>query len=165
MIKKGIFGIFGTNKHLEEEEEMQQQHALSMQREEALEEEGEDKDSIVTNDIVSFASRKLEYLLTEMGESVTVKFKKRDRFKLFLEVVGTEDMGRIIGKEGLTLMSLQVLLKAFVMKEFSTSIQVIIDAGNYRNRRSKKLKERVMKAAKDVIRDNASVELEKNELC
>ena len=163
MTKKGFFNIFRSgNKDLEDEVARQTEHAISMAKKEddqvAL--ESDDANHLVTSEIVTFASQKLEILLRAIEDKAHVKFQKRNQYKLYLSIEGAEDMGRVIGKDGATLRALQVLVAAFVVREFSTHIQLFIDAGGYRSRHSKKLKQRVERLAQDVVREDKTIELE-----
>lgn len=63
-----------------------------------------------------------------------------------------EDFGRIIGKRGAMLQSLQALASAFATKRAGKPISVIIDAGGYVEKRNKKLRRMAEEAIKKVER-------------
>jgi spoIIIJ-associated protein len=61
-----------------------------------------------------------------------------------------EDMGRIIGKEGATLKSLEILVSSILGRQHGERIRVSIDADGYKAKRQKAL-ERLAKEAADEV--------------
>ena len=108
------------------------------------------------SDIVEYVAKTL---VNEPDEVKVSEDQGDDRLIIHLDVADG-DMGRVIGKDGATLRALQVLVAAFVVREFGTHIQLFIDAGGYRSRHSRKLKQRVERLAQDVVREDKTIELE-----
>ncbi|OGC21494.1 hypothetical protein A2291_03890 [candidate division WOR-1 bacterium RIFOXYB2_FULL_42_35] len=61
-----------------------------------------------------------------------------------------EDMGRIIGKEGATLMSLEILLRAMLGRMKNESVRISVDAGEYKDKRKTALERLACDAADEV---------------
>jgi spoIIIJ-associated protein len=115
----------------------------------------------VTEEMETFAVEKLEEMLELTTFEGSVRAKKRDGNKLFLEVFDAgEDAGRIIGKGGSTLESFQTLLRHFIIRRFDAAVRVTIDAGDYRNKRGNQLKNKALKAAEEVEKYGSRVELD-----
>ena len=168
--KKGFLDIFKSWGSMSEEEKLQRDHALkqsgqdtAIAQDERPEVSGNtiDDQPKVTDEIEDFCTEKLEEILHIAGFSGKVKTKKRDANLLTLEIFDMgEDSGRIIGKMGANLQSLQTLVRQFVVQKFSTHIRLHIDAADYQNRHHRKLKSMVLKEAQNVISSNQATELE-----
>lgn len=180
--KKGFFSFFrGINKNRDldpnSEENKQREYALQKEREELAlyqSEEGsnesetkaddnfqeEELNEPVPEEIVNFATEKLSEILNVSGFVSELDIKKNGNGKLFIEIINEEDAGRIIGKEGATLESLQLLLKTFLYRKFQENIRITLDAGNYRQKRQESVRSVALRAARNGLRDNDSIELE-----
>lgn len=68
-----------------------------------------------------------------------------------MEIKG-EDLGRIIGKEGATLRSLEILVGAMVGRLYDERVRVGVDAGEYKVKRDKAIERLALDAAEEVSR-------------
>jgi spoIIIJ-associated protein len=94
------------------------------------------------------AQQFLQDILDKMGFLSKVEAKKADE-GVELNVKG-EDMGRIIGKEGATLRSLEILVGSMLMKMRGERIRVNIDAGDYKLKRKEALERLANNVADEV---------------
>ena len=76
-----------------------------------------------------------------------------------LDIEETEDTGRIIGREGNTVESLQILLKAMMFKQFNERVKIGVDAGGYKQKRMDKAQNAALKAAQFINKENSKKEL------
>ena len=91
------------------------------------------------------AVRFLREILVNMGIYAEVEtFKKPDH--LVLNINGS-DLGKLIGRRGQTLNSLQYLVNLVVNKDSDEKEKIIIDVGGYRQRREESLRKLANKAA------------------
>ena len=74
--------------------------------------------------------------------------------------VNNEKLGFLIGYRGETLYSFQNILTSIAGKGLNNRVRVILDIGDYKNKREKTLEELADKLAKTVIRTKKSVTLE-----
>lgn len=102
------------------------------------------------------ANQILQNLLDKMGLMALSNIVKVDEEGVSLDVKG-EDMGRIIGKEGAMLKSLEIVVGTMAQKITNTKGRVRIDAGGYKDKREKVLE----KLAKEVAEEVASTGEEK----
>ncbi|NLZ43733.1 MAG: protein jag [Clostridia bacterium] len=94
---------------------------------------------------VQKAVRLLREILVNMGIYAEVEiFKKPDH--LVLNVNGS-DLGKLIGRRGQTLNSLQYLVNLAVNKDSKEKEKIIIDVGGYRHRREESLRRLANRAA------------------
>jgi spoIIIJ-associated protein len=68
-----------------------------------------------------------------------------------LDIKG-DDMGRIIGKDGSTLKSLEIILASALRKIYGERVGISIDAGGYREKREKALERLARDAADEVAK-------------
>lgn len=174
-MSKGFFSFFrGKSKAasvFSEEEEKQRSYAIAKEQEERQEIEREKRkprEVIVTPKVPSdlppsemslFGKEKLEELLrlTQFGGQVLVMDHSPE--KLALDIVDSDDTGRVIGKDGATLEAIQTLLRSFIYKKFGTSVRVTIDIGDYRKKKEEILQAQAFKAAKAVRQKGKRIEL------
>ncbi|MCP4050851.1 MAG: KH domain-containing protein [bacterium] len=176
--KKGFFDFFKgiTRAGFKEEEENQRNYARAKAKEERKQENtdtaektaaGKDVEQEVSfndesgenDEEILFCKGKLEEMLNLAGFKGDIKVIKKDKRGIYLEIINSDDAGRIIGKEGSTLYSFQVLLRTFAYKHFGKNVSVIIDAGDYRKKKNESIKEYALKASKEVLKNRGRVEL------
>jgi len=119
-------------------------------------EEHENIGNTIEEDIHNIAKDTLTEILDLMGFFNVVKITKYDQTFVALEIKG-DDLGRIIGKEGNTLHALQLLLRNMLSKKYKRSINVKLDANNYREKRTNTLKNIATEAADRAIREQKDV--------
>jgi spoIIIJ-associated protein len=93
----------------------------------------------------------LQNILDKMGFLAIVEVVREGVDIAELEVRG-EDMGRIIGKEGNMLRSLEMIVAAILFKLFGRPISISIDAGGYRRKRVGALERLADEVASEVER-------------
>lgn len=108
-----------------------------------------------------FYKRKLEqfmnHVLSTYGDiNVDVQYAGR---KFSVELRG-KDLGRLIGKHGKTLAALQHIATIYLNRLSDTKLSVIIDAGEYRERRKKSLQNMVNQVIESVRSSKGKVVLD-----
>ncbi|MSR88300.1 MAG: KH domain-containing protein [Candidatus Margulisbacteria bacterium] len=110
--------------------------------------------------IEPYCMEKLQEIMELCGYDVQVKLYRQSGDKIFIDLAATEDLGRLIGRDGFHLEAIQTLMRAFVFKQFNQSFKIILDAGGYRRRRRNSLRSKVMEAAKKVVDSGESITLD-----
>ncbi|MFA4967250.1 MAG: RNA-binding cell elongation regulator Jag/EloR, partial [Candidatus Margulisiibacteriota bacterium] len=95
------------------------------------------------------AKEALQEIINKLGLLAIVELKAEEEEAASLNIKG-EDLGQIIGKEGATLMALQVLVSSIVSRTFEKKMRVYVDAGGYRERQEQAIERLAIEAAKDV---------------
>ncbi|SEK74152.1 spoIIIJ-associated protein [Carnobacterium iners] len=182
--KKGIFGfgkkyaIVIVEKRLVDEEKTNEQKKTSTQgysetltgdttiRARKLEEETDESD-MSKNQVVQDDDKALQlvsdYLVdisSKMGieTTVTTDVNLSDRQVVFH--IHTENAGLMIGKHGRILNALQSLAQVLLYQQAKTKFTVIVNVGDYRERREASLKNVAERTADKVVRTNLPVFLE-----
>jgi spoIIIJ-associated protein len=115
--------------------------------------------NVVTDDIGGISKDYLTELLDLMGFFNVVKVVKEEESFVALEIKG-DDMGRIIGREGNTLFSLQLILRNMLCRKLQRSISVQVDANNYKDKRQNTLITIAKEAAQKVLQNKEKVILD-----
>jgi len=101
-------------------------------------------------DLAQKAAHLLREILVNMGVPAQVEvFKRSDHITLN---INGENLGKIIGRHGQTLNSLQYLLNLAINKGRIDRERVIVDVAGYRNKREENLKRLAMRSAERVKR-------------
>ncbi|MBS4770656.1 protein jag [Carnobacteriaceae bacterium zg-ZUI240] len=94
----------------------------------------------------------------EYGADITVDVKETSKKLIFQ--IETAKAGLLIGKYGKIINALQVLTQTMVYREDEKAPMVIVNIGDYRQKREEKLKEMADRTAKKVLRTRQAVYLE-----
>lgn len=100
----------------------------------------------------------LDEFLKQIGDNTEYQIKK-DEFGLEITING-EDTAILIGYRGETLYALQTLITSIAGKDCEEKIRVLLDIGNYKEKREKTLENLALKLAKTVERTGKPVKLE-----
>ena len=100
----------------------------------------------------------LEKLLETLGFSTTVEEHILDDGVLL--DVKTEDSGRLIGRQGLTLADLQYITNRLLFQQDQNAPKAMVDVGGYRSQAREALVKKAKDAAEKVRRWGDAVELE-----
>jgi spoIIIJ-associated protein len=130
--KKGIFGIFGSRPAVV-------------------------KVTLVI-DPIEEAKKFLTQVSAQMGAEVEVESKRDGKQVQF--VLSGEKIALLIGKRGQTLNSLQYLTQLVINRHSEQYMTVILDAEDYRNRRSETLIQLAQRLAQKAIKTGKNVALE-----
>jgi spoIIIJ-associated protein len=123
------------------------------------------------NDVVTLARRVLEELLERMDihayvTAVTSRVpgqrsgEVEETVTLHVEGADEEAMGLMIGRRGETLRSLQFLLNLLVSRRVQRWPQIVVDVGNYRQRRQESLEGLARRMAERVRQNGRPISLE-----
>ena len=94
-----------------------------------------------------------------MGISVEFETQKRPNY---IKVNMMSDNSSIlIGKNGRTMSSLQDLLRQSIQSKLGTRVNVILDANDYKEKQEKNIERLAAKLAKDVVKTNIEVKMDR----
>jgi spoIIIJ-associated protein len=117
--------------------------------------------NVVTDEIQEFAIKKCQEILTLANFEGTVQLRQKRGYTLNLEIINTgDDSGRVIGKNGSYLQALQTLIKFFIIRKFETSLRLVIDAGDYKNKHQSQMKKNALRSADHVIKTGENTPLD-----
>ena len=104
------------------------------------------------------ASEMLVEILKRMSLNAEVKVRE-DAEEVILDVAG-EDAGRVIGKKGQTLDALQFLINKIVNRFPEGRRHIVLDSGDYRQRRENGLASMARREAKRAVQQSRIITLE-----
>lgn len=100
----------------------------------------------------------LEELIANMGINVTLNTEVIDR-KINIRM-DSDNNQILIGKNGQTLKSLEILSKQYVLNQYNYHISISLDVENYKEKRIKMLEHLAKKTAKEVVTTQIEVSME-----
>ncbi len=123
-----------------------------------------------TGDLVTLARRILEDLLDRMdihgyvtavtSQVLDQRGEPEETITLHVEGADEEAMGLLIGRRGETLRSLQFMLNLLVSRRVQRWPQIVVDVGNYRQRRQESLEGLARRMAERVRQSGRPISLE-----
>lgn len=114
--------------------------------------------AITLIEVIKDANEFLENVLTNMGINVKTEYKIHDR-KFDIQM-SSDNNQLLIGKNGQTLKSLEILIKQYILNKYNYHISVSLDVENYKEKRIKNIEYLAKKTAKEVITTKIEVSLE-----
>lgn len=114
----------------------------------------------ITPAVIDNARLTLLDILKTMTFEVDVVAKETKNNTIYLEIVGTKDLGLVIGKEGSTLNSLQFLLSNILTKKYQKRVFVHIDANDYKAKQEQEIIAAATDAAEVAEREGVQIVLD-----
>ena len=112
-----------------------------------------------TGDTPEYAKSVLQDILDKMGFITIANLKESEGEYIELEIKG-EDMGRIIGRNGATIDSLQQLMNIILSKKKGQRVKVLLDAEGYRIKRQRRIERTAEEVAQEVESSGKEIRLE-----
>ncbi|KAF0134908.1 MAG: spoIIIJ-associated protein [Candidatus Saganbacteria bacterium] len=98
----------------------------------------------------NYANDVMQEILNKMGLLAIADIARDDEEGIEINIKG-EDLGQIIGKDGLTLMAMQTVMSSILRREYGEKANISIDAGGYKEKQKMALERLAQSAADDVI--------------
>ena len=104
-------------------------------------------------------------LITEAAEEllkqikIDGKIKVSEKEETYTVKIETEDSGILIGFHGETLSGFQLILSLMIYKKLGSWLKILVDVGDYREKREEELRQLAISAAEKVIATGQPVEL------
>lgn len=140
-------------------QEKNNRHVKNQTKEERIEEKYIQKE--VNKEDLQKAKNNVELFLQDFSKNfkdISYTIKDKEGF-LYVEIQG-ESSTKLIGYRGDVLNSLQTILNSIASKHLESKIRVILNIGNYKEKREKALEELAEKVSKTVLRTGKSITLE-----
>ena len=112
------------------------------------------KKSDVISEIKSFIKELQEKFNIDITSEVTV------RENTFNVMLVSSNNAILIGKEGRTIESIQIILNQFINNQIDMNVRINVDASNYKGKKIKNFEYEIKKIAKSVLRTKVAVKLD-----
>ena len=113
---------------------------------------------ILNEDLIEYIKNYLKEITNLMGIKVQMEIQKRENF---IKVNMISDNNSIlIGKNGKTISSLQILLRQSIKNKFNEKINIILDASDYKEKQQKNIERLAIRLAKDVRKSGVEVKMD-----
>ena len=113
---------------------------------------------IEKEEIKNFIKEYINNFAKALDKNINVEIRENDG--IYNIMLLSDDNSIIIGKDGKTLNSLQLLLHQSLNNLIGLNIRINVDAANYKNNKEKKLEREIKNICKDVITSKISVKLD-----
>jgi spoIIIJ-associated protein len=114
----------------------------------------------ITPAVIDNARLTLLDILKTMQLDLDVAVQEAQHNAIYLEIVGQEDIGLVIGKEGATLHALQLLLSNILSKKYQKKVYVHLDANAYKAKQEQAIIAAAQDAADVAERENVQIVLD-----
>lgn len=113
---------------------------------------------VLKKDVISAIKEFLKELASKMNITINSEVKEKDNN--FLVVLVSDSNSILIGKDGRTLNSIQLLLKQTINNNNKFNIKVLVDVSDYKARKQKNIEYEVKKIAREVLNTKVEAKLD-----
>lgn len=110
------------------------------------------------NDIISFIKEFIKNLSINMNIEINSEVRENDG--IYNVMLVTENNPIIIGKDGKTIDSIQLLIRQSLLNQVGKNIKVIVDASDYRSSKQRSFEREIKKIAKEVLKTKVEAKLD-----
>jgi len=157
--KKGILSSIFSRSRSEEDNTDEKQESVEPRTEEKEERSAEEIFELSAPAIENAKLTLLDILKT-MRMDVEVVVAKSEKNSIDFEITGEADLGLVIGKDGNTLASLQLILSTILSKKYQTRIYINIDANKYKAKKDAAIISSALDAADVVEKEGVQIVLD-----
>ncbi len=156
---RGFFGIGSKNFIIEaygksDKKKENQVNEVNEDKTYTCEKEVKEVSKVAIDQTIKF----LKDTVANMGLEVEVKVEKVDESCIRAELIGS-GLDFVIGKDGITLDSLQYLASRVASKHNTSYVKVKLDANNFRRKRKDTINKMAMKAANNACENRTDIKL------
>lgn len=113
---------------------------------------------ILKSDVLEFSKKYIKTITDGIGLDVNIETKRNENYlKLILH---SENNSLLIGKNGRTLQSIQILLRQAIINKTGIFANIILDVENYKEKREKNIEYLAKKIAKEVEQTKIEVKMD-----
>ena len=109
-------------------------------------------------DVIEYAENYIKNVIEALGLEVSLKTVYKEGIAKIL--IETNKNSLLIGKNGSTLQSLNELTKLAVSSKFKKKVRILLDIGDYKNKKYNRVVSVAKKAAKDVLQNHVDIKLD-----
>lgn len=113
---------------------------------------------IIKSDILDYCKNYVKELASKMGIDVSIEAKVREDC-ITVNVI-SDNNSILIGRDGRTIDSMQTLLRNSIQNQTNHKINITLDVGSYKEKKSSNLKYRIKKMVLDVKRTGMEIKLD-----
>ncbi len=115
-------------------------------------------EAITKDEIIS----QIRCFINDLAKNLNIEINSEIRIedKNVNVLLVTENNNIMIGKDGKTLNAIQIVLRQYMKELNKFGLRIIVDVGNYKNKRLKNLEYEVKKICKEVLKTKVEVKLD-----
>ena len=113
---------------------------------------------VLKEDLIEYIKNYLKEITDLMGLKVQLEVQKRENFIKVNMICDNNEI--LIGKNGRTMSSLQVLIRQAVQTKCGQRINIILDASDYKEKQQRNIERLAIRLAKDVRKTGVEVKMD-----
>ena len=110
------------------------------------------------NEIVSFVKETVSEIIKKMNAEGNLEVRRRDGS--ISVTIFSENNAILIGKNGKNIAALQLLIRQMVNTKLSTSLSIVLDVGNYKEKRARNIAYLAKKLAREAYKTKTEVTMD-----
>lgn len=113
---------------------------------------------ILKTDVIDFAKKYIKNLVEYMGLELNLETKRKDNYILIK--LHSNNNSILIGKNGKTLDSLQIILRQVIYSKTGLFVNIILDVENYKEKHQRSIEYLSKKLAKEVFQTKIEIKMD-----
>lgn len=114
---------------------------------------------ILKTDIIEYSKEYIKSIAEAMGLKITIEIKRKENYISIK--MNSDNNSILIGKNGKTLESIQILLKQSIFSKTGIFVNIILDVENYKEKQQKNIEYLAKKLAKEVVQAQIEIKMDK----
>lgn len=114
--------------------------------------------AILKTDVVEFSKKYIKTIVEAMGLSINIETKRKENYILIK--MDSDNNSILIGKNGKTLDSLQVIIKQAIFSQTGIFVNIILDVEDYKEKHQRSIEYLSKKLAKEVVQTQIEIKMD-----
>lgn len=113
---------------------------------------------VLKTDIIEYSKKYIKMIVESMGLSINLETKRKENYILIK--MNSDNNSILIGKNGKTLDSLQILVKQAIFSQTGIFVNIILDVEDYKEKHQKSIEYLAKKLAKEVVQTQIEIKMD-----
>lgn len=113
---------------------------------------------VLKTDVIEYSKKYIKMIVEAMGLSINVETKRKESYILIK--MNSDNNSILIGKNGKTLDSLQILVRQAIFSQTGIFVNIILDVEDYKEKHQRSIEYLSKKLAKEVVQTQIEIKMD-----
>lgn len=113
---------------------------------------------VLKTDVIEYSKKYIKNIVEAMGLSISIETKRKENYILIK--MNSDNNSILIGKNGKTLDSLQILIRQYIFSQTGIFVNIILDVEDYKEKHQRSIEYLSKKLAKEVVQTQIEIKMD-----
>lgn len=114
--------------------------------------------AVLKTDVIEYSKQYIKNIVEAMGLSINIETKRKENYILIK--MNSDNNSILIGKNGKTLDSLQILVRQYIFNKTGIFVNIILDVEDYKEKHQRSIEYLSRKLAKEVVQTQIEIKMD-----